>query len=66
MESIRGRLLYSGGYIVSGLTYKGSEFLRREATIRGKLARFGLPALKWGLTVVGGAVVATLVAKLFA
>ena len=65
MESIGGRLFYSAGYIVAGLTYKGEEFLRSEATFRGKLVRYGVPALKWGASAIGGAIVATMVTKFF-
>jgi len=66
MESVKGRLLYSAAYVVSGLTYKGAEFLRREATFQGRFVRYVVPALKWGLTAAGGAVVGALVTRALA
>lgn len=66
MESVKGRLLYSAAIVVSGLTHKGAEFLKREGTMRGRFIRYGLPALKWGLTAAGGAVVGALVTRALA
>lgn len=63
MESVKGRLLYSAAYVVSGLTYKGAEFLRRAATFQGKFVRYGVPALKWVLGAAGVAVVGALVTR---
>ncbi len=66
MESVKGRLLYSGAFVTCGLTYKGAEFLAREVTFSGKLRRCGVPTLKWAITVAGGAALVALVGRLFA
>ncbi|MEW9572684.1 hypothetical protein ABQJ54_13070 [Rhodanobacter sp. Si-c] len=60
-ESYKGTLLYSGAYVVRGLSYAGDEFLEREATIKGRISKYAPSALKWALGIVAGVVLAALV-----
>ncbi len=60
-ESFKGTVLYSGAYVVRGLSHAGDEFLEREATIKGRLSKYAPSALKWALGIVAGVVLAALV-----
>ena len=60
-ESFKGTLLYSGAYVVRGLSYAGDEFLERETTVKGRLSKYAQSAVKWALGIVAGVVLAALV-----
>jgi len=60
-ESFKGRLLFTGAYVVQGLTYKGDRFLEREGTFRGQLSSYMPSTLKWVSGIVAGVLLAALV-----
>jgi hypothetical protein len=63
-ESSCGELYYNAVYVIGGLSFKGEEYLRQEATIGGWLIKQRTPILKWFFGIVAGLVLAALVSWL--
>lgn len=59
-ESLCGDLYYDVVYVIGGLSFKGEEYLQREATLKGWALKRSPHALKWLFGILAGLILAIL------
>jgi hypothetical protein len=63
-DSLGGDRYYNAAYVIGGLSFKGEEYLRRETTVKGWLAKHSPSFFQWAAGIVAGVILAALVAWL--